>query len=292
LIPDIKTEENQLNTAHIAKANEDVYIESIDDFAHENTSTENASLQKILIIEDNPEMRHFIRNELKREYKVLEAKDGIEGLEIARKFSPDLIISDIMMPEMDGIEFCKTIKSDITTSHIPVILLTAKTDTPTKYEGIEMGADDFIQKPFEMEYLVLRIKNLLKSREQLRRLFQINNSLDPSVLTVSSLDEKFLSQLIHAIENNIADPDFTVNSLESTMGMSHSNFYRKIKSLTGQSGKDILLNMRMKRARQILTDNPGIRISEVAYMVGFSNPKYFSQSFREFYGVLPSDIGK
>jgi len=155
-----------------------------------------------------------------------------------------------------------------------------------------MGADDFIQKPFEMEYLVLRIKNLLKSREQLRRLFQINNSLDPSVLTVSSLDEKFLSQLIHAIENNIADPDFTVNSLESTMGMSHSNFYRKIKSLTGQSGKDILLNMRMKRARQILTDNPGIRISEVAYMVGFSNPKYFSQSFRESYGVLPSDIGK
>jgi AraC-like DNA-binding protein len=109
---------------------------------------------------------------------------------------------------------------------------------------------------------------------------------------VSSLDEKFLSQLLKAIENGISDPEFSVNSLESTMGMSHSNFYRKITNLTGQSGKDILLNMRMKRAKQILSDNPGIRISEVAYMVGYSNPKYFSQSFKEFYGVLPSEIVK
>jgi DNA-binding response OmpR family regulator len=235
-------------------------------------------------------MRNFIRNELKREFKVFEAKDGLEGLEMAEKFAPDLIVSDIMMPNMDGIEFCKTIKSDIKTSHIPVILLTAKVDTPTKYEGIEMGADDYISKPFEMEYLLLRIKNILKSREQLRRLFQLNSSLDPSAVTVSSIDERFLSQLMKAMENGISDPEFTVNSLESKMGMSHSNFYRKIKNLTGQSGKDILLSIRMKRAKQILNDNQGIRISEVAYMVGYSNPKYFSQSFKEFYGVLPSDI--
>jgi len=143
-----------------------------------------------------------------------------------------------------------------------------------------------------MEYLELRIKNLLKSRDQLRRLFQLNNRLDPSAVTVSSLDEKFLAQLMNAMENGISEPDFTVNSLESTMGMSHSNFYRKIKILTGQSGKDILLSMRMKRAKQILTDNQGIRISEVAYMVGYTNPKYFSQSFKEFYGVLPSEINK
>jgi len=123
-------------------------------------------------------------------------------------------------------------------------------------------------------------------------LFQINNSLDPSAITVSSLDEKFMSHLMKSIENNISEPEFNVNSLESTMGMSHSNFYRKIKNLTGLSGKDILLNIRMKRANQILTDNPDIRISEVAYMVGYTNPKYFSQSFKDFYGVLPSDVSK
>ena len=291
LIPDIKPDDKP-EKEFISGTSEDVYVERVNDTNGDDTSPDNDNLQKLLIIEDNPDMRSFIRNELRKEYKVIESKDGIDGLEMAERFAPDLIISDIMMPRLNGIEFCKKIKSDIRTSHIPVILLTAKTDTPTKYQGIEMGADDYISKPFEMEYLLLRIKNLLKSREQLRRLFQINNSLDPSAVTVSSLDEKFLSQLLKELENGISNPDFTVNSLESNMGMSHSNFYRKIKSLTGQSGKDILLNMRMKRAKQILTDNKGIRISEVAYMVGYVNPKYFSHNFKDFYGVLPSEITK
>lgn len=291
-IPDIIPEDNLQEMEFIPSNSEDLYIEAVNDNTGDDTFPDNASIKKILLIEDNPDMRCFIRNELKKEYKVFEAKDGIEGLEISERFSPDLIISDIMMPRLNGLELCKKLKSDIRTSHIPVILLTAKTDTPTKYHGIELGADDYISKPFEMEYLLLRIKNLLKTREQLQRLFQINNSLDPSAVTVSSLDERFLSQLMKELENGISDPDFTVNSLESKMGMSHSNFYRKIKSLTGQSGKDILLNMRMKRAKQILTDNKGIRISEVAYMVGYVNPKYFSHNFKDFYGVLPSDIAK
>lgn len=291
-IPEIITDDQQWEQAFIIANNENAFDETDSEITIEDSTPENVGLQKILIIDDNQDMRNFIVQQLKKEYKVYSAKDGLEGLGMAEKFSPDLIVSDIMMPVMDGIEFCKTIKSNIKTSHIPVILLTAKVDTPTKYEGIEMGADDYISKPFEMEYLLLRIKNILKSREQLRRLFQINNSLDPSSVTVSSLDEKFLSQLMKAMENGISDPEFTVNSLESTMGMSHSNFYRKIKNLTGQSGKDILQSMRMKRAKQILTDNTDIRISEVAYMVGYSNPKYFSQSFKEFYGVLPSDIRK
>ena len=291
-IPDIMPEDNMQEMESNPENFEDLYIEAVHDMAGDDTFSDTADSKKILLIEDNPEMRGFIRNEIRKEYRVSEARDGIEGLEMAEKFSPDLIISDIMMPRLSGIELCKKIKSDIKTSHIPVILLTAKTDTPTKYQGIEMGADDYISKPFEMEYLSLRIKNLLKTREQLQRLFQINNSLDPSAVTVSSLDERFLSQLMKELENGISDPDFTVNSLESKMGMSHSNFYRKIKSLTGQSGKDILLNMRMKRAKQILTDNKGIRISEVAYMVGYVNPKYFSHNFKDFYGVLPSDIAK
>jgi len=292
LIPEIKAEVNQPETEFIAAKTGDIYVEPANDLTIEDYLPDNASLKKILIIEDNADMRNFIRNELKREYKVFEANDGSEGLKMAEKYAPDLIVSDIMMPNMDGIEFCKIIKSNISTSHIPLILLTAKVDTPTKYEGIEKGADDYISKPFEMEYLLLRIKNILKSREQLRQLFQKSSSFDPSAVTVTSLDEKFLSQLLKAIEDGIPDPEFTVNLLKSTMGMSHSNFYRKIKNLTGQNGKEILFSMRMKRARQILTDNQGIRISEVAYMVGYSNPKYFSQSFKVFYGVLPSDITK
>ncbi len=290
-IPEIQPVNIQ-ETDSIKESSEDIYIETVNDAKDDDNIPGNDGHKKILLIEDNHDMRSFIRNEIRKEYKVFEARNGIEGLEMAEKYSPDLIISDIMMPRLSGIEFCKKIKSDIKTSHIPVILLTAKTDTPTKYLGIEVGADDYISKPFEMEYLTLRIKNLLKSREHLQRLFQINYSLDPSAVTVSSLDERFLSQLMKELENSLSDPDFTINSLESKMGMSHSNFYRKIKSLTGQSGKDILMNMRMKRAKQILTDSKGIRISEVAYMVGYVNPKYFSHNFKDFFGVLPSEITK
>ena len=291
-IPDIKTEgspqEINSNTQNAIDVNE----ESYDDSKNEDTLALTYKAKKILVIEDNTDMRTFIVHELSKEYKVIEAEDGLGGLKMAEKYMPDIIISDVMMPNMDGIEFCKKIKTDIKTSHIPVILLTAKTELLSKYEGIKIGADDYISKPFEMEYLLLRINNLLKSREQLKKTFQLNNSLTPSEVTVSSLDEKFLAQLIREIENGLTDPNFTVISLESKMGMSHSNFYRKIKNLTGQSGKDILLSMRMKRAKQIFDGSQGIRISEVAYMVGYINPKYFSQSFKSYYGVLPNDIDK
>lgn len=292
-IPHIKIDNVSDDLEVIARNSEDIYIESFEEnITTEYSGPETDKIKKILVIEDNLDLRKFICYELKKEFKVVEAEDGMAGLLLAEKFSPDLIISDIMMPNMDGIEFCKKIKSEIKTSHIPVILLTAKNDASSKYEGIRLGADDYISKPFEMEYLVLRIKNILKSREQLQKLFQLNSSLNPSAITVTSLDEKFLLQLMKEMENGISDPDFTVISLESKMGMSHSNFYRKIKNITGQSGKDILLDLRMKRAKQILTDTKGIRISEVAYMVGYTNPKYFSQSFKEFYGVLPSEIEK
>jgi signal transduction histidine kinase/ligand-binding sensor domain-containing protein/DNA-binding response OmpR family regulator len=291
-IPDIQLQTTQPFTDTDAENQADVYNESIDNEGSQDELHDSKALQKILVIEDNVDMRKFICHELKKEYKIIEAEDGQEGLLMAEKFSPDIIISDVMMPNMDGMEFCKRIKSDIKTSHIPVILLTAKTEEDSKYEGIKMGADDYISKPFEMEYVALRIQNILKSREQLRKLFQLNSSLNPSAITVSSLDEKFLIRLMKEMENGLSDPEFTVISLEEKMGMSHSNFYRKIKNITGQSGKDILLDMRMKRAKQILTDTKGIRVSEVAYMVGYTNPKYFSQSFKDYYGVLPSEIEK
>lgn len=172
---------------------------------------------------------------------------------------PDLIVCDVMMPTMDGIELCEKVKSNLETSHIPIILLTAKVDLETKYEGIETGADDYIPKPFEMEYLFIRIKNLLDSREKLRTLFQNSTVLVPSAVTVTSIDEKFLTQLIEAINEGIPDSDFSIATLESKLAMSHAKFYRKIKSLTGQSGQKFLLNMRMKRAHQILSEKKAFR---------------------------------
>ena len=270
---------------------EDIYFDAASPSVI-SVGTEKKKVNTILIVEDNIDMRSFIKSELKHEYNVLVAGDGLEGLKQAEEHLPDLIICDVMMPNMDGIELCKKIKSNLHTSHIPFILLTAKVDLDTKYDGIETGADDWIPKPFEMEYLYLRIKNLLHSREQLRILFQKSNFLEPSAVTVNSIDEKFLSSLVNAVEEGIPDSSFTIHSLESIMGMSHANFYRKIKSLTGQSGQELLQNMRMKRAHQILSEKKGLRVAEVAYMVGFTNPKYFSKCFKEMFGLAPSEFIK
>lgn len=274
-----------------ASSTEDIYFDTEPNEIGEEIP-ERMNAQSILIVEDNIDMRSYIKNELKKIYNVLEAVDGLDGLKKAEDYMPDLIVCDVMMPNMDGIELCEKLKSNLGTSHIPLILLTAKVDLETKYEGIETGADDYIPKPFEMEYLQIRIKNLLHSREQLRMLFQKNKFLEPSAVTVTTIDEKFLSLLMESIEEGIPDSEFSIVNLESKMGMSHANFYRKIKSITGQSGQELLLDMRMKRAYQILSEKKGIRVSEVAYMIGFTNPKYFSKCFKEMYGHAPTEINK
>jgi len=287
-LPDVEFTDNDVK---IITSTEDVYIE---EELHEpiEKSIITDSEYSVLIVEDNNDMRGFIKGELKNEYHILEAGDGFEGLKLVKLKMPDLIVCDVMMPGMDGITFCEKIKSDIETSHIPIILLTAKVDLETKYSGIKTGADDYIQKPFEMEYLSIRIKNLLESRERMRMMFKKNNLLEPSVASVTSVDEKFLMTLMKALEEGIPESDFSINSLESTLAMSHAKFYRKLKRLTGLSGQELLQNLRMKRAHQILSDKKGLQVSEVAYMVGFSNPKYFSKCFKETYGYPPSDLVK
>lgn len=254
----------------------------------EKISSTTPKAKTILLVEDNVDLRNFLGNELRKNYQVIEAVNGKKGLELAKANFLDLIISDIMMPVMDGIEFCKQIKTNIKTSHIPIILLTAKVNKETKYQGLEIGADDYIAKPFEMKFLFLRIINLLESRAQLRKMFKLNASLEPATVTVTSFDEQFLTKLMAEIEKGIPEAEFTITALEKELGMSHSSFYNKIKSLTGQSAKELVLNARMKRAKQILEDTSNIRVSEVAYMVGFSDPKYFSKSFKEYHGKPPS----
>ncbi|MFK8162577.1 MAG: two-component regulator propeller domain-containing protein [Lewinella sp.] len=248
--------------------------------------------RSVLLVEDNHDLRTFLASELKKRYTVLEAKDGEEGLEMATAHFPDLILSDVMMPKMDGMEFCKTIKSNLRTSHLPVILLTAKVGKESKYQGLEIGADEYISKPFEMKYLLLKIRNLLNNRERLRELFKTTSHLELSKVTVTSIDEQFLADLMAEIEEGIPQFDFSIKTLEQKMGMSHASFYNKIKSLTGQSAKELIFILRMKRAKQVLEDAANIRVAEVAYMVGFSDPKYFSKRFKEYFGCLPSEVGR
>jgi len=288
-IPDVEISDE--NEKIITSSTEDVYVDA-EALLSINAEEVKDSAKTILIVEDNVDMRSFIRSELKQKYNIIEASDGLEGLKMAGKEMPDLIICDVMMPNMDGIELCEKIKSDMETSHIPIILLTAKVDQETKYDGIKTGADDYIPKPFEMEYLGIRIKNLLDSREKLRMWFQKSNMFEPSAVTVTSIDEKFLPLLMKALDEGISNSDFSINSLESKLAMSHAKFYRKIKSLTGQSGQELLQNLRMKRAHQVLSEKKGLRVAEVAYMVGFTNPKYFSKCFKETYGYPPSDLVK
>jgi len=261
--------------------------EIIGDSLQEILPDESHEKQCILIVEDNVDLQSYLVSTLKSRYKILQASDGEEGLTLTLKESPDLIVSDIVMPNMDGYELCAQVKTREEISHIPVILLTARADDESKYKGLDTGADDYITKPFDVEYLSLRIKNILKNREQLRELFQRNLDLKPSKIFAASADEKFLIKLMEKIDEGIPESDFTVDSLEKELSISHTHFYRKVKSLTGLSGKELLQNMRLKRATQLLLEDK-FRISEIAYMTGFTDPKYFSKCFKEKYGIRPS----
>ncbi|MBK3517102.1 hybrid sensor histidine kinase/response regulator transcription factor [Carboxylicivirga marina] len=242
----------------------------------------------VLVVEDDSDMRDYIVSGLKEQYKVLSAENGVKGHQIALKEVPDIIISDWMMPQMNGIELCQKIKGDLRTCHIPLILLTAKGGLESKTEGIETGADDYIQKPFSMAYLKVRIKNLWQQRERLKAVYQKQTSLEPSEVTVTSLDEKFLADLMELLEKDMDNPELNVKSLSEKMGMSHTNLYRKVKALTGQTATEFIRTIRLKRAAQLLKSGQ-LNVSEVMYMVGFSHRSYFTQSFKAMYGVSPKE---
>ncbi len=243
----------------------------------------------VLIIEDNADLRHFISSYLSNTYVVSEAENGREGFEIATQSMPDLIISDIMMPLMDGVNLCRMLKDDNRTSHIPVILLTAKADIDSKVSGLESGADDYLTKPFSAEELLHRVKNLIRQREKLKELFSRKFSLEPAEIELISTEEKFLHQVLTLMEENMDNPDFDIESFGKTLGMSRSGLNRKLTALTGQSPNEFIRAMRMKRAAQLLNKNQGT-ISEVSYMVGFNSNNYFTKCFRAYYGITPTEF--
>lgn len=192
------------------------------------------------------------------------------------------------MPVMDGIELCRKIKTDARTSHIPVILLTARTAVTFKYEGLETGADDYITKPFSAQYLLLRIKNLIKQRNILREHFKREAICDPGTVTVTSIDEKLLKKAVDYITENISDPSINVNSLSEYLGLSRVHFYRKIKALTNQTAVEFIRSVKLKRAATILSQGK-LSVKEVQNMVGFDDADYFRKCFKEQFGVNPSD---
>lgn len=241
----------------------------------------------ILLVEDNADIRAYLRENLGGDYRISEASDGQEGLEKALIEPPALIVADIAMPRMDGIEMCAKIKSNIETSHVPVILLTARTSLVFKVDGLETGADDYITKPFHMRLLAARIRNLINSRKALHEHFSKTIDLNPSALAINSLDEQLLAQIKIVVERHIDDSDFSVEQFASKLNMSRMQLYRKLKSLTGKSPNQIIRSFRLKRAAQLL-ENGQFNVSDVTYMVGYNDLKSFREQFKKEFGVSPS----
>ena len=242
----------------------------------------------ILIIEDNEEVRSFISENLQVSYRVIVAEDGLKGLKLAISTLPDVIISDIMMPGMDGRKLCAKLKNDERTSHIPLILLTARATTNDKIEGLECGADDYIFKPFSIEEIEVRIRNLMEQRERLRHKYSDIIGLDWSKITVSTLDEQFLKKVTDRVADHLHDFKFDVGALQDQMAMSESTLYRKLKALTGYSPSMLIRIMRLKLAASML-EKTNKSITEVLMSVGFSNPSYFARCFKSYFGVTPRE---
>ncbi|TZF82793.1 response regulator [Pedobacter sp. BS3] len=242
----------------------------------------------MLVVEDNVEVQQFVSSHFEQEFEIHTASNGLQGFEIALNIIPDIIISDVMMPEMNGIALCSKLKADTRTSHVPVILLTARTPLIFKIEGLETGADDYITKPFNLTMLEARVWNLLDSRQKLRERYRKEISLQPTNIAITSPDEKFLEKVMNFIEKNITEPTLSVEELGKEVGMSRVTLYRKIKALTNQTAIEFIRSVRLKRAAQLLEQNK-LNVNEVAYMVGFLDIDYFRRCFKDQFGHTPKE---
>jgi signal transduction histidine kinase/CheY-like chemotaxis protein len=243
----------------------------------------------ILIVEDNYDLRNFVMHSMNTEYRVMGAENGKEGFELAKKYTPDLIISDIMMPVMDGLELCSRLKKELHTSHIPVILLTAKAMIEHWIEGLETGADDYIPKPFNLKILHLKISNLIESRKRLRQLFSRGDNPSPEESTSNQIDQQFIARAYTIIEKYLREEEFSVDQFAREMMVSKSLLYKKIKAISGYSIVDFVNMYKLRKAASRLATNPQLNISEIAFEVGFNDAKYFSRIFRKVFGVTPSE---
>jgi DNA-binding response OmpR family regulator len=247
--------------------------------------------KSILVTDDDAEIRKYIAKVFKEEFLVYQAESGEEGVKLAKEYLPDIIISDIKMEGISGIEFCKTIKEDPALSHIPVILLTGETSGAVKLEGVEGGADDYITKPFDKELLIARVSNLLKSRNSLQKYFYNEITLSQNNIKISAEYKEFLERCIQVVEEHLYDDNFTVKSLASEIGMSHSALYKKVKSVSGQSPNAFIRFIRLRKAAELFI-NSDLNVNEVAVQVGINHTKYFREQFNKLFGINPSEYIK
>ncbi len=245
-------------------------------------------LSNILIVDDNADMRRYLRTLLASRFYVLEAPDGQSGLQLARESVPDIVISDVMMPVMDGLQFCQSLKQDFITSHIPVILLTARSTEAPQMEGYEHGADAYMTKPFSADLLISRIDNLLRSRQQLQELFK-GGQVDDKEVKLTTQDKLFMDHLRDVVREKMANPKLKMDDLGDDLGISRVQLYRKVKVLTGLSPVELLKEMRLERAKTLLNSTTKT-VAEIAYEVGFTTPSYFTTCFKKQFGKLPMEF--
>ena len=243
----------------------------------------------VLIIDDNADIRLYVHGLLHTDYTVIEAADGSEGIRKAMKYVPDLIISDVMMPGMDGIECCRRLKSELQTCHIPVILLTACSLDEQRIQGYDGGADSYISKPFSSQLLVARVRNLIDSHRRLKQFFGDGQTLAKE--DVCDMDKDFVEKFKALIEAKMGDSNLNVEDLGKDMGLSRVQLYRKIKSLTNYSPNELLRIARLKKAASLLASSD-MTVAEIGYEVGFSSPSYFTKCYREQFGESPTDLLK
>lgn len=255
----------------------------------DSVTVEKSKCHTVLIAEDNKELRIYISSLLANSYNVLTAENGKVALEIAQKEMPDIILSDILMPEMDGKEFCQHIKQDIHTCHIPFVMLSALASENYQKEGLTVGADDYLTKPFNPDILLSKISNILQSRTLISRRAKTLQALEPDEIPSEDKDSQFLLNLIEIIKANLSNSDLKIDDLGKELGMSHTPFYKKIKQLTNQTPNDFLKNIRLEQAKKLLLDS-NLNISEIAYLTGFNSPKYFRECFKKHYGESPTEF--
>lgn len=243
--------------------------------------------KKLLVVEDNDEFRNYLTEQLSECYRVIDAPNGEEAEKLILSEYPDLIISDLMMPKMDGIELCQRVKSNIQTSHTPFILLTARTSDESKMEGYEAGADSYISKPFSFELLCIRIKKLIEQQENRKMLFHKTIEITPSSITTTSLDEELVRKALNFVEENIDNPEYSIEDLSKDLGLSKTHLNRKLQSIVDLTPLQFIRSIRLKRAAQLLT-NSQYNINEISYMVGFNTLKYFNSHFKEEFQMTPS----
>ena len=253
------------------------------------TVESNDGLPILLLVEDNSDMSNYIYSILKNEYQVHIAENGKQGLDLALNIIPDLIISDIMMPVMDGYEFCRAIKINIATSHIPVMLLSAKSSTESRIAGLETEADVYMSKPFNPLELQLQVRNIYNQHQKTKDKYISSDSLIPDETNSNSMEQKFLSKLSELMEDNYRDPEYSVELLSTDIGLSRSQLHRKLIALTNISASKFIRTYRLKIAMKKIKAKSG-NISEIAYDVGFNNVSYFNKCFLEHFGKRPGDI--